>query len=217
MRLRTGPPLLTYLLTPGVLRVGAMWVLPVSVQHQLWGGEGVSVCWVGLEVMSHRRVPSLCVSWRVSCRRLTTYEWSLGAGSSRGWTLGGWSPSRGIYPPRRPESTVLCSLPARPADQALAGGFHPGPLPQLPQLRVGPVLPSQSMGGSVAFGGGVSRRPGARGGVSGTGGGVGPRGVPVVLCPGVRGDSAGREPTRTCGYTDRDSASGFGWGWREGR
>ena len=36
----------------------------------------------------------------------------------------------------RPESTVLCRLPARPVDEALEGGLRPGPLPQVPQLRV---------------------------------------------------------------------------------
>ena len=57
---------------PGVLRVGAVSVSPVSVRRRLRGGEGVSVGGGGLGVMSHRRLPSLRVAWRVSRRRLRT-------------------------------------------------------------------------------------------------------------------------------------------------
>ena len=78
---------------PGVLRDGAVSVLPLSVRRRLRGGQGVSLCGVGLELMSHRRLPSLCVAWRVSRRRLRTYGWSWGAESSRGWTLWGQSAS----------------------------------------------------------------------------------------------------------------------------
>ena len=63
---------------------GVLCVLPVSVRRHLRGGEGVCVRGVGLGVMSHRRLPSLSVSWRVSCRRLRTYGWSWGAGRLRG-------------------------------------------------------------------------------------------------------------------------------------
>ena len=57
--------------------------------------------------MSHRRLPSLRVSWRVFRRRLTIYGWSWGAGRLRGWIPWGWSPSVsmashaacGIHPP----------------------------------------------------------------------------------------------------------------------
>ena len=41
----------------GVLRVGVVPVLPVSVRRRLRGGEGVCVHGVGLWVMSHRRLP----------------------------------------------------------------------------------------------------------------------------------------------------------------
>ena len=69
--------------------------------------EGVCLCGAGLWVMSHRRMPSRCVSWRVSRRRLRTYGWSWGAGRLRGWTPRGWSASAsmasdaacGIHPP----------------------------------------------------------------------------------------------------------------------
>ena len=42
---------------------------------------------------------------------------------------------------RRPEAEVLHRRLAGPMDQALEGGFSPGPLLQLPELRVGPALP----------------------------------------------------------------------------
>ena len=47
---------------------GVLWVPPVSVRQRLWGGERVCLCGAGLWVMSHRRMPSRCVSWRVSRR-----------------------------------------------------------------------------------------------------------------------------------------------------
>ena len=86
---------------------GVLWVSPVSVRRRLWGGEGVCACGAGLWVMSHRRMPSRCASWRVSRRRLRTYGWSWGAGRLRGWTPRGWSASAsmashaacGIHPP----------------------------------------------------------------------------------------------------------------------
>ena len=86
---------------------GVLWVPPVSVRRRLWGGDGVCVCGAGLWVMSHRRMPSRCVFWRVSRRRLRTYGWSWGAGRLRGWTPRGWSASAsivfhaacGIHPP----------------------------------------------------------------------------------------------------------------------
>ena len=56
----------------GLLRVGAVSVAPVSVCQRFRAGEGVSVCGGGLGVITHRRLPSLCVSWRVSRRRLRT-------------------------------------------------------------------------------------------------------------------------------------------------
>ena len=56
----------------------------------------------------------------------------------------------GHPPPRRLEAAVLRRPPAGPVDQALEGGLCPGPLSQLPELRVGPALPPLSMGGAGA-------------------------------------------------------------------
>ena len=84
-------------------------------------------------------------------------------------------------PPRWPESTVLRQPPAGPADQALEGGLCTGPLPQLQQLRLGPALLPQSMGGSKALGRGAGLGVRARGGVLGTDGGGRPGGVFVLL------------------------------------
>ena len=72
---------------------GRVQVLPVSVRPHLLGGERVSGCGAGLEMMSHSRLLSLPVSCRLSRRRLRTYGWSWGAGSLRGWTPWGWSAS----------------------------------------------------------------------------------------------------------------------------
>ena len=86
-------------------------------------------------------------------------------------------------PPRRPEAAVLHRPLAGQMDQALEGGLSPGPLSQLPELRVGPAL---SLGAPAVMGGGV----GVSGcdGVVGTGGGGGPGGFLVVLfCWGARG------------------------------
>ena len=105
--------------------------------------------------------------------------------------------SCGIHPPRRLEWTVLRRLPVGPVDQALEGGLRPDPLPQLPQLRVGPALPPRSTGGSVALGVGVGVGVGACGGVMGTGGGGGPGGVLVVL---RRGGARGVDGARA--YAD---------------
>ena len=58
-------------------------------------------------------------------------------------------------PPRRPEAAVLHRPLAGPMDQALEGGLSPGPLPQLPELRVGPALPPLFLGGPAVLGGGV--------------------------------------------------------------
>ena len=95
--------------------------------------------------------------------------------------------------PRRLESTVLRRLHAEPADQALDRGLRRGTVPQLPQLRVGRVLPPQSTGGSVALGVGVAVGVGGCGGGMGTGGG-GLGGVLVVMrrggARGVRGARA---------------------------
>ena len=94
-----------------------------------------------------------------------------------GFRCGLWHPA-----PRQLEAAVLRRHPAGPADQALDGGLCPGPLSQLPELRVGPALPQLSMGGAVALGGDVGVDWCA--GVPETGGGGGPRGVLVVLCRG---------------------------------
>ena len=57
--------------------------------------------------------------------------------------------------PRQPEAAVLHRPLAGPVDQALEGGLSPGPLSQLPELRVGPALPPLSLGGAAVLGGGV--------------------------------------------------------------
>ena len=67
-----------------------------------------------------------------------------------GFPCGLWHP-----PHRRLEAAVLRRPLAGPVDQALEGGLCPGPLSQLPKLRVGPALPPLSLGGAVALGGGV--------------------------------------------------------------
>ena len=85
-------------------------------------------------------------------------------------------------PPRRPEAAVLHRPLAGPVDQALEGGHSPGPLSQLPELRVGPALPPLSLGGAAVLGGGVG--VGGCDGVVGTGGGGGPGGFLVVLFRG---------------------------------
>ena len=85
-------------------------------------------------------------------------------------------------PPRRPEAAVLHRPLAGPMDQALGGGLSPGPLSQLPELRVGPALPPLSLGGPAVLSGGVG--VGRCDGVPGTGGGGGPGGFLVVLFRG---------------------------------
>ena len=103
-------------------------------------------------------------------------------------------------PPRRPEAAVLHRPLAGPMDQALEGGLSPGPLPQLPELRVGPALPPLFLGGPAVFGGGVG--VGGCDGVVGTGGGGGPGGFLVVLFRGGAwgvGVHADVDP-RVCAY-----------------
>ena len=85
-------------------------------------------------------------------------------------------------PPRRPEAAVLHRPLAGPVDQALEGGLSPGPLSQLPELRVGPALPPLFLGGPAVLGGGVG--VGGCDGVVGTGGGGGLGGFLVVLYRG---------------------------------
>ena len=85
-------------------------------------------------------------------------------------------------PPRWPEAAVLHRPLAGPVDQALEGGLSPGPLSQLPELRVGPAMPPLSLGGAAVLGGGVG--VGGCDGVVGTGGGGGSGGFLVVLYRG---------------------------------
>ena len=111
--------------------------------------------------------------------------------------------------PRRPEAAVLHRPLAGPLDQALEGGLSPGPLSQLPELRVGPALPPLSLGGAAVLGGGVG--VGGCDGVVGTGGGGGPGGFLVVL---YRGGAQGVEARadvdpRVCAHGLR---LGVGWG-----
>ena len=97
----------------------------------------------------------------------------------------------GLWPPRclRLEAAVLGRPPAVRVDQALEGGLCPGPLSQLPELRVGPALPPLSRCGALAFGGGVG--VGVCRGVMGTGGGGRPGGLLLGLClGGARGAGA---------------------------
>ena len=103
-------------------------------------------------------------------------------------------------PPRRPEAAVLHRPLAGPMDQALEGGLSPGPLPQLPELRVGPALPPLFLGGPAVLGGGVG--VGGCDGVVGTGGGGGSWGFLVVLFRGAAwgvGVHADVDP-RVCAY-----------------
>ena len=103
-------------------------------------------------------------------------------------------------PPRRPEAAVLHRPLAGPMDQALEGGLSPGPLPQLPELRVGPALPPLFLGGPAVLGRGVG--VGGFDGVVGTGGGGGPGGFLVVLFRGGAwgvGVHADVDP-RVCAY-----------------
>ena len=103
-------------------------------------------------------------------------------------------------PPRRPEAAVLHRPLAGPMDQALKGGLSPGPLPQLPELRVGPALLPLFLGGPAVMGGGVG--VGGCDGVVWTGGGGGPGGFLVVLFRGGAwgvGVHADVDP-RVCAY-----------------
>ena len=141
---------------------GVLWVPPVSVRRRLWGGEGVCVCGAGLWVMSHRRMPSRCVFWRVSRRRLRTYRWSWGAGRLRGWTPRGWSASAsmashtacGIHPPagrRRQFSTG-------PGGPGPRGRALPGPTFAAPRAACGSSAATTVPG----RGRGLGRRSGRR-------------------------------------------------------
>ena len=88
----------------------------------------------------------------------------------------------GIRPPRRLEGAVLRRPLAGPLDETREGGLCPGPLSQLPELRVGPAPPPLSLGGAMASGRGVG--VGGCDGVVGTVGGGGPGVFLVVLCCG---------------------------------
>ena len=105
-------------------------------------------------------------------------------------------------PPRRAEAAVLHRPLAGPMDQALEGGLSPGPLLQLPELRVGPALPPLSLGGAAVLGGGVGA--GGCDGVVGTGGGGG-----QSCTMGVRGEW-GHERMWTRGCARTVSALGLG-------
>ena len=112
-------------------------------------------------------------------------------------------------PPRRPEAAVLHRPLAGLVDQSLERGLSPGPLSQLPVLRVGLALPPLSLGGAAVLGGGVG--VGGRDGVVGTGGGGRPGGFLVVLYRGgARGVGARTDvDPRVCAHSLR---LGVGWG-----
>ena len=134
--------------------------------------------------------------------------------------------------PRWPEPTVLRRVPAGPADQVLEGGSGAGPLPQFPQLRVGPALPPRSWGEPVGVGVdvGMGVGVGVRGGVGGPGGGCrsggvcllvllrrgGARGADVAWGPrGLRlGVRAGPTAAAVVGHLlDGGGHWGLVWGW----
>ena len=105
------------------------------------------------------------------------------------------------HPPLRwLEAAVLHRPLAGPVDQALEGGLCPGPLSQLPELRVGPAPPPRSLGGAAVLGGGVG--VGGCDGVVGTGGTGGPGGFLAVLCRGgARGVGARTDvDSRVCAH-----------------
>ena len=166
-----------------------LWVPPVSVCRRFWGGEGV--CLRGWALGD---VPQAdAVSLRL-LEGLPQAPEDIRVVLGRGEVAG--VDSQGVErigqhgfpcglrhsPPHRLEAAVLHRPLAGPVDQALEGGLCPGPLSQLPELRVGPALPPLSLGGAAAWGGGVG--VGGCDGVEGTGGGGGPGGILVVLCPG---------------------------------
>ena len=102
--------------------------------------------------------------------------------------------------PRRLEAAVLHRPLASPINQALEGGLSPGPLSQLPELRVGPALPPLFLGGPAVLGGGVG--VGGCDRVVGTAGGGGPGGFLVVSFRGGAwgvGAHANVDP-RVCAY-----------------
>ena len=177
-----------------------LWVPPVSMRRRLWGDEGVCVCGAGLWLMSHRRMPSRCVSWRVSRRCLVLGRGEVAGVDSQGVEcIGQHGFSCGLRhpPPRWPEAAVLHRPLAGLIDQALEGGLSLGPLSQLPELRVGPALPALSLGGPAVLGGGVG--VGGCDGVVGTGGGGRPGGFLVVLFRWGFGARADVDP-RLCAH-----------------
>ena len=154
--------------------------------------------------MSHRHMLSVCMSRR-------TYGWFLGRGEVAGVD------SQGVerigqhgFPcglrhsaPRRLEAAVLRRRLAGLVEQALERGLCPGPLLQLPKLRVRPAPPPPSLGGAVALG-----KEWAWVGVMwswGLSGGGGPGGFLVVLCRGgARGVGAWvNVDSRICAHSIR--------------
>ena len=167
-----------------------LWVPPVSVRGRLWGGEGVCVCGAGLSgdvpqadavlLCLLEGLPQAPQDIRVVLGRREV----AGVDSQGVERIGQHGFPCGLrqQPPRRPVAVVLHRPLAGPMDQALEGRLSPGPVSQLPELRVGPALPPLSLGGPAVLAGGVG--VGGCDGVVGTGGAGGPGGFLVVLFRG---------------------------------
>ena len=169
---------------------------PVSVRRRLWGGEDVCVRGWALGDVPQADAVLLCLLEGL-LQAPEDIQVVLGRGEVAGMDfqgvecIGQHGFPCGLRhpPPRLPEAAVLHRPLAGPVDHALKRGSCPGPLSQLPELRVGLALPPLSLGRAAVLGGGVG--VGGCDGVVGTGGGGGPGGFLVVLCRGgARGGGA---------------------------
>ena len=195
---------------------GVLWVPPVSVRRRLWGGGGVCVRAPALGDVPQADAVSLCLLEGLpqapeDIRVVLGRGEVAGSGSQGVERIGQHGFPCGMrHPhPRRLEAAVLHGPLVGLVDQALEGGLSPGPLSQLPELRVGPALPPLSLGRAAVLGGGVG--VGGRDGVMGTGGGGRPGEFLVVLCRGGArgvGVRADVDP-RVCAH---GLHLGVGWG-----